>query len=114
MRIVLLLVAVICATLLPNPTDRAFANKGGGKGGSIPAAAAAKADFGKSAARTPGRPRSTRLPYKANPIPEQRTAARARTMAEQIRVKANKNQIRINGTNGRQMVVDVGARRAGL
>ncbi len=106
------LIAVLGAALLFIPTGSTKAQKVIGKlDGNARAATLARPAFNKSAAQVPGRARATRLPYKANPIPKQRIAARTRTMAEQIRAKANKNQIRINGTNGRQMVMDVAARR---
>jgi hypothetical protein len=106
------LMSALATALLMLHTVSAFAQGGNSKAGA-PARAepAAKPAFNKSAVPVPGRPRPIRLPYKANPIPQQRSAARTLNMAEQIRAKTNKNRIRISGNNGRQMVMDVGARR---
>lgn len=115
-----LILWLLSATLFVAPASDAFAQRGGSGGGgkaASPARAgpsarpAAKSAFDRTSPRTSQRVRPTRLPYRANPIPAQRSASRPGIMAEQIRAKAGRNQIRIRGVQGREMVMDVDARR---
>lgn len=114
-----ILIHFMLAASLACPAGGAFAQngkQGGRQTAEIGAASSgrgqARKAFTRSAAPT-ARPRAavTRLPYRAIPVAEQRSAARTRLMAQQIRATTGRNRVSINGVNGKVMVLDVAARR---